>query len=73
MPIVTFEDTNRYSDDPEHNQPLFITGFIDNQPVSRVMIDGSSAINILPVKTLNYLGVDLSQIRPNTLVIQGFN
>lgn len=60
MPTVTFEDTDQYSDDPGHNRPLFITSSIDNQPLS---------INILPIKTLNHLGVDLSQIRPNTLII----
>lgn len=60
MPKVTFKDTNRYSDDPGHNRPLFITSSIDNQPVCRVMIDDSSIINILPIKILNYLGVDPS-------------
>lgn len=73
MPAVIFEDTNRYFNDPHHNRPLFITSFIDNQPVLGVMIDGGLAVNILSAKTLDYLGVDPSQLRPNTLVIQGFN
>lgn len=73
MSTVTFEDTDRYSDDPNHNRPLFIIGSIDNQPMSSVMIDGSSTINILPTKTLNYLRVDPSQLWLSTLVIQGFN
>lgn len=73
MPTVTFKDTNRYSDDPRHNKPLFIMSIIDNQLISREMIDGGSTANILPTKTLDYLGVDPSQLKPSTLVIQGFN
>jgi len=73
MPIVTFEDTNRYSDDPHHNRPLFITSIINNQPMSKVMINGGSVVNILPAKTLDYLEVDPSQLKPSTLAIQGFN
>lgn len=60
MPIVTFEDTDRYSNDPHHNKSLFIAVRIDNQPVSRVMIDGGSAVNILPTKTLAYLDIEPS-------------
>lgn len=45
----------------------------DNQPVSRVMIDGGSTINVLSAKTLDYLGIDPSQLQPSTLIIQGFN
>lgn len=30
MPMVTFKDTDRYSDDLNHNQPLFIMGSINN-------------------------------------------
>lgn len=73
MPTVTFEDTDHYLDDPCHNRPLFITCTIDDQSVSRVMIDDYSTFNILSAKTLAYLGVDLSQLRPNILFIQCFN
>lgn len=73
MLTITFEDIDRYSNDPIHNRPLFIIGYIDNQPMSRIMIDGGSTINILPAKTLDYLRVNPSQRRPSTLVIQGFN
>lgn len=60
MPTITFEDTDWYSDDISHNKPLFIIGSINNQPVYKVMIDGDSIVNILPTKTLDYLGVDPS-------------
>lgn len=46
IPMVTFEDNNRYSNDPYHNRPLFITSNINDQAISRVMIDGGSAVNI---------------------------
>lgn len=73
MLIITFKDTDRYSNDPRHNRPLFITDTFDNQPMSRVMIDGGSVVNILLSKTLTYLGVYPSHLKPSMLVIQGFN
>lgn len=60
MPTVTFDDIDRYSDDPSHNKPLFIIGSIDNQYVFRVMIDVGLTVNICPTITLDYLGVDPS-------------
>lgn len=72
MPTVTIEDTDRYLDDPHHNKLLFITGSIDDQPMSRIMIDSGSAVNILPVKIMSHLGIDPSWLRPSSLVIQGF-
>lgn len=60
MPTVTFKYTDRYSNDPCHNRPLFITSSIGNQPMSRIMIDDGSVVNILLAKILDYLGMDPS-------------
>lgn len=65
MPTITFEDSDRYSDNPYHNRPLFIIGIIDEQP--------GLVVNILLVKILTYLGINSSQLKPRSLVIQGFN
>lgn len=43
-----------------HNRPLFIIGRIDDQPISRVVIDGSSIVNILTAKTFSYLRIEPS-------------
>ena len=40
-----------------HNRPLFVTSYIQEQEVNRVLIDGGSAVNILPLKILKELGI----------------
>ncbi|KAI3472363.1 hypothetical protein Pfo_031104 [Paulownia fortunei] len=46
-----------------HNRPLFITGYTREQKVNRILIDGGSTVNILPLRTLTI----------TRLMIQGFN
>ncbi|XP_058216876.1 uncharacterized protein LOC131327758 [Rhododendron vialii] len=62
-----------YTETPDHNRPLFITGLVLNTKISRVLVDGGSAVNLLPKRALGIIGVRLSQLQPCHLVIQGFN
>ncbi|KAH7853285.1 hypothetical protein Vadar_000919 [Vaccinium darrowii] len=73
MSTVAFGDEDMYAETLDHNRPLFITGFVLNTEISRVMVDGGSAVNLLPKRALGMIGVRLSQLRPCHLVIQGFN
>ena len=56
-----------------HNHPLFVAGYIQEQRVNRILIDGGSAVNILTLKILNELGISLDELLPSRLMIQGFN
>ena len=56
-----------------YNRPLFVTGYIREQRVNRILIDGGSATNILPLKILKELGISLDELLPSKLMIQGFN
>lgn len=56
MPTTTLKDSDRYSKDPYHNRPLFITKNINDQIISKVMINGNSVVNIFPIKTLVHWG-----------------
>ena len=73
MSMITFNDNDMCAEVSNHNRPLFITGHILTSKVSRVMVDGGSAVNLLPRRALSLLSVPLSHLRPSHLVIQGFN
>ncbi|KAF7149768.1 hypothetical protein RHSIM_Rhsim02G0166900 [Rhododendron simsii] len=73
LSTIAFGDEDMYAETPDHNQPLFITGLILDTKISRVLVDGGSAVNLLPKRALGIIGVRLSQLRPCHLVIQGFN
>ena len=73
LSMITFTDEDMYSDTPDHNRPLFISGHILNVKISRIMVDGGSAVNLLPRRILSLLGLRLLELQPSRLVIQGFN
>jgi len=41
--------------------------------VKRILIDGGSAINIMPKSTMNDLGVAVGELLKSRMMIQGFN
>ncbi|KAI3453509.1 hypothetical protein Pfo_010172 [Paulownia fortunei] len=53
--------------------PLFIIGYTHEQKVNRILIDGGSAVNILPLRTLKKLGIFMDELENSRLMIQGFN
>lgn len=56
----------------DHNRPLYISGAIANEFVSRVLVDNGSGVCILPKKTLIRLGYSTAQLKPSHMVIQGY-
>ncbi|KAK4381161.1 hypothetical protein Sango_2995100 [Sesamum angolense] len=56
-----------------HNRPLFVAGYAREQNVNRILIDGGSAVNILPLRTLKELGIPIDELSNSCLMIQGFN
>ena len=51
---VTFEkpeDNKR-----QHLKALFLKGFVDGKPVTKMLVDGGAAVNIMPYMMLRKLG-----------------
>jgi hypothetical protein len=49
---MIFNDGDLLLGDKKHNLPLFMFGDIDDLPINRIMVDGGSAMNLLPLHTL---------------------
>ena len=71
--LIIFTDDDRLLGSKIHNHPLFVTGYIREQRVNRILINGGSAVNILTLKILNEIGISLDELLPSRLMIQGFN
>ncbi|KAL0420211.1 UNVERIFIED_CONTAM: hypothetical protein Slati_3044000 [Sesamum latifolium] len=56
-----------------HNRSLFVLGFIQEQRVNRILIDGGSAVNIMPKTTMKKLGITSEDLSRSRLTIQGFD
>ena len=70
---IIFTDDDRLLGSKIHNRSLFVTGYVWEQQVNRILIDGRSTVNILPLKILKELGIFLDELLPSKLMIQGFN
>ncbi|KAK1616645.1 hypothetical protein QYE76_022162 [Lolium multiflorum] len=70
---MTFTDDDRLLGSKKHNRPLLMYGEIDVLPTNRIMIDGGSAINLLPLRTLNKIGYSKRDLNKSNVVIHGFN
>jgi len=56
-----------------HNCPLFVTGYIREQNLKLILIDGGPAVNIMPRSSMNDLGITVGDLSKSRMVIQGFS
>ncbi|KAL0373431.1 UNVERIFIED_CONTAM: hypothetical protein Sradi_3258800 [Sesamum radiatum] len=73
MSAMTFTDEDLLLGSKPHNRPLFVTSYAREQKVNRILIDGGSAVNILPLRTMKDLGIPMDELTNSSLMIQGFN
>ncbi|KAL0362105.1 UNVERIFIED_CONTAM: hypothetical protein Scaly_1165700 [Sesamum calycinum] len=73
MSTITFTNEDLFLGSKPHNRPLFVVGYVRDQKVNRILIDGGSAVNILPLRILKELGIPIDERSNNHLMIQVFN
>ncbi|KAL0320192.1 UNVERIFIED_CONTAM: hypothetical protein Sradi_5280700 [Sesamum radiatum] len=73
MSAMTFADEDLLLGSKPHNRPLIVTCYAREQKVNRILIDGGSAVNILPLHTMKELGIPMDELTNSRLMIQGFN
>ncbi|KAH0712097.1 hypothetical protein KY289_008056 [Solanum tuberosum] len=73
MAKITLSDDDLLFGDTFHNCPLFMVGFACEKRVNRILVDGGSGINILPIRTMKELGISTEDLTDSRLMIQGFN
>ena len=62
---IIFTNDDRLLGSKIHNRPLFVTGYIREQEVNRILINGGSTVNILPLKILKELRISLDELLPS--------
>jgi len=59
---ITFIDDYLLLGSKMHNRPLLVTGYIKEQKVKHILVDGGSAINIMPKSIINDLGITVDDL-----------
>ncbi|KAM1212301.1 hypothetical protein ACFX2G_003942 [Malus domestica] len=70
---INFTDEDLLLGSKPHNRPLFVSGYVREHKVSRMLVDGGSAINIMPKSTMTTIGIKVDELSLSRLLIQGFN
>jgi hypothetical protein len=70
---INFTDDDLLIGIADHNRPLYITGDCGGQKIGRILVDAGSSINIMPLKTLKTITLDVKNLSDEKLIIHGFN
>ncbi|KAL0454805.1 UNVERIFIED_CONTAM: hypothetical protein Slati_0819700 [Sesamum latifolium] len=70
MSTITFTDEDLLLGSKPHNRLLFASGYVREQKVNRIFIDGGSAVNILHLRILKELGIPIDELFNSRLMIQ---
>ncbi|KAA0026262.1 ty3-gypsy retrotransposon protein [Cucumis melo var. makuwa] len=70
---INFSDEDLLLGSKLHNRPLYVSRYVREQKVDRILIDNGSVVNIMPKSTMRQLGILMDRLSNSKLVIQGFN
>jgi hypothetical protein len=68
---VTFADKDFLLGNKKHNRPVLMLGEIDDLGINCIMIDGGSAIILLPLRTLKRIGYSTRDLSQSNVIIHG--
>jgi len=66
---ITFTDDDLLLVSKPHSHSLFVTGHIRGQMVNQILVDGASAVDILPKSTMNNLGISIGELYKSQMMI----
>ena len=68
--LATFEKPE--DDKRQHLKVLFLKGFVDGKPVTKMLVDGGAAMNIMPYVMLRKLGKSQDDLTKTDMMLKDF-
>jgi hypothetical protein len=62
-------------DKPEknrHMRPLYLGGYVNGKPLTKMFVDGGAAVNVMPYTTFRKLGMGLGDLTPTSIILNDF-
>jgi hypothetical protein len=62
-------------DKPAKNRnmrPLYLRGYVNGKPLTKMVVDGGAAVNVMPYTTFRKLGMGLGDLTPTSIVLNDF-
>ena len=67
---ATFEKPE--DDKRQHLKALFLKGFVDGKPATKMLVDGGAAVNIMPYVMLSKLGKNQDDLTKTDMMLKDF-
>jgi hypothetical protein len=55
-----------------HMRPLYLRGYVNGKPLTKMFVDGGAAVNVMPYTTFRKLGMGLGDLTPMSIVLYDF-
>jgi hypothetical protein len=65
---ATFDKPARY----RHMRPLYLKGYINGKPLTKMFVDGGAAANVMPYTTFRKLGMGPGDLTPTSIILNDF-
>ncbi|GAV63029.1 LOW QUALITY PROTEIN: hypothetical protein CFOL_v3_06551, partial [Cephalotus follicularis] len=65
MATISFIDDDLQLGTCLHNRPLYVSGYIRDHKISRILMDDGSAVNIMPITTMKKIGITMDVLSKN--------
>jgi hypothetical protein len=53
-------------------RPLYLKGYVDGKPLTKMIVDGGAAVNVMPYTTFRKLGMGLEDLTPTSIILNDF-
>jgi hypothetical protein len=55
-----------------HMRPLYLKGYVNGKPLTKMFVDGGAAVNVMPYTTFRKLGMGPSDLTPTSIILNDF-
>jgi hypothetical protein len=55
-----------------HMRPLYLRGYINGKPLTKMFVDGGAAVNVMPYTTFRKLVMGPGDLTPTSIVLNDF-
>jgi hypothetical protein len=55
-----------------HMRPLYLRGYVNGEPLTKMFVDGGATVNVMPYTTFRKLGMSPGDLTPTSIVLNDF-
>ena len=70
---ITFSNEDMEVGYPDHRRPLYLAASINQIPIKRALVDTDAFVNLIPLSTLQAVGISERKIQGCLMEVTGFD